>query len=126
VNGLVIMYADRETDSMKKAISETNRRRQIQFEYNQKNGITPQSIQKSKAKAITEFYDFSDLVAEKYQVNVKDVKELRKKIADLRKLMKQYSKDLAFEKAAEIRDEIKKLEMFDLKAEDSALEEVIE
>jgi protein-arginine kinase activator protein McsA len=40
--------------------------------------------------------------------------------------MKQYSKDLAFEKAAEIRDEIKKLEMFDLKAEDSALEEVIE
>ncbi len=124
VNGYVIMYADRETDSMKKAIHETNRRRVIQDEYNKKHGITPQSIQKSKAKGITEFYDFSDLVAEKHQINIKNTKELKSKIDELRLQMKAYAKDLDFEKAAEIRDEIKKLEMFDLKAEDSVLPEV--
>lgn len=122
-NGFVIMYADRETDSMKKAIRETDRRRAIQDEHNKKHGITPQSIQKSKAKGIAEFYDFSDLVAEKHQINVKNTKELKDKIHELRVQMKKYAKDLDFEKAAEIRDEIKKLEMFDLKAEDSALPE---
>lgn len=120
-NGLVIMYADRETDSMKKAIGETDRRREVQRAYNLKHGITPKSIVKSDARAITEFYDFSDIVAQKHKVNVNSTQELRDKIDELRDKMKKHAKNLDFEQAAELRDEIKKLETFQLKIQDSAL-----
>ena len=119
VNGRVIMYADRETDSMKKAISETNRRRKIQEEYNIKHNITPKTIKKNMAKGLTEHYGddfFADLEAEQRpKVIPKDLKDLREKIEKLKKEMKKEAKSLEFENAAQLRDEIKRLELLELK-----------
>src|SRR5690606_3549823 len=119
VNGRVIMYADHETESMKKAISETNRRRAIQEEYNKKHNITPQTIKKNMAKGLTEHYGndfFRDLEPELHaKVVPKDLKDLREKIELLRKDMKKKAKELEFEEAAALRDEIKRLELLELK-----------
>jgi excinuclease ABC subunit B len=118
-NGLVIMYADRETESMRKAISETNRRRITQQEYNQKHGITPKTIKKTMSRGLTEHYGaefFMDLEEEKQpKVVPKDLKELKEKIAKLKKEMKREAKNLEFETAANMRDEIKRLELLELK-----------
>ncbi len=118
--GLVIMYANHETDSMKKAISETNRRREVQAEYNKKHGITPTTIKKSMAKGLTEYYGedfFADIQDEEKRPKTvpKDLKELRSKIEKLKKDMKKESKNLEFENAAAIRDEIKRLELLELR-----------
>lgn len=118
-NGRVIMYADRETDSMKKAIAETNRRRTVQEEYNKKHGITPKTIKKNMAKGLTEHYGaefFADMDADKKpKVIPKDLKDLKDKIEQLQKEMKKEAKNLEFENAAAIRDEIKRLELLELK-----------
>lgn len=118
--GLVIMYADRETDSMKKAISETNRRRATQEEYNKKHGITPTTIKKNMAKGLTEHYGaefFADIKdPDKKPVALpKDIKEIRTKIEKLKKDMKKEAQQLEFELAANMRDEIKRLELLELK-----------
>ncbi|MCA1026769.1 excinuclease ABC subunit UvrB [Cytobacillus kochii] len=110
-NGQVIMYADRMTDSMTKAISETKRRRSIQEDYNIEHGITPQTIQKeirdviraTQAAETPEEYNSADKLS---QLNKK---ERQKLIADMEKEMKTAAKDLNFERAAELRDLILEL-----------------
>lgn len=118
--GLVIMYADRETDSMKKAIGETNRRRATQEAYNKKHGITPVTIKKAMSKGLTEHYGaefFANMNddSKKPLIVPKDIKELREKIETLKKQMKKEAKNLEFENAASMRDEIKRLELLELK-----------
>jgi excinuclease ABC subunit B len=101
-NGRIIMYADKITKSMKLAIKETERRRKIQEKYNKKHKITPKAIE----KAIRD-WEFA-----KEKVKTEDILELAKikDIDFLKKEMKKAAENLDFEKAAKIRDEIKKLE----------------
>ena len=105
VNGRVIMYADELTDSMEKAITETNRRRKIQMEYNEKHGITPQTIKKSirdtiRASVIEE-------TKEEYKLDSNTtMEELINKLTDE---MLEHAAKMEFEKAAELRDKIKEL-----------------
>jgi excinuclease ABC subunit B len=125
VNGRVIMYADRETDSMKRAIDETNRRRAKQMKFNEENGIVPISIHKEihdlteemSAKAVSEL---------RGEYKVKSVGaggmprgELRKIVAEVEKHMKDAAKNLEFERAAALRDEL--YELRSLLAEDESL-----
>ena len=105
-DGKVIMYADELTESMEKAISETNRRRKIQMEYNKIHNITPQTIQKSIRDTIKASY--VEDIQEEYKLdknaNMQDV------INKLTDEMLKYAADMEFEKAAELRDKIKELE----------------
>ncbi|CCQ96854.1 excinuclease ABC (subunit B) [[Clostridium] ultunense Esp] len=105
-NGTVIMYADTITESMRRAIDETNRRRSIQMEYNRIHHITPETIKKSVYEVIEATH-----AAEKkadYVTSIRDLamdrEERRKLIARLEKEMKEAAKDLFFERAAELRD----------------------
>lgn len=110
-NGRVIMYGDKITDSMAKAIQETDRRRSIQMAYNEKHGITPQTIQK-KVRDVIE----ATKVAEQktgYLAEVKQTKMSKKDrmslIERLEKEMKEAAKNLQFERAAELRDAVLEL-----------------
>ena len=113
VNGTVVMYADRITGSMERAISETDRRRRIQIESNERNGVTPQTIQKQvrdimegarsagkgrgRARRVAEpDTTYADLGPE----------QALKRIVQLEKKMYQHARDLEFEQAAQVRDEI--------------------
>ena len=113
VNGLVILYADETTGSMAKAIDESNRRRQIQFAYNQANNITPASIQKAVDDILASAYEADYVtvpaVAEDEAVYL-SVELLQKKISELHKKMMDAARNLEFEEAARLRDEIKALE----------------
>ena len=108
--GHVIMYADQVTDSMREAIEETNRRRQIQDAYNKEHGIVPQTIHK----------DVRDLISVSREIDPKETRmekdmesmsadELRQEIARMQKQMKKAAADLNFEEAAYLRDEMIKL-----------------
>ena len=105
-DGKVIMYADELTNSMEKAISETNRRRRLQKEYNEANGITPQTIKKSVRDTIKATI-VEDIKAEH---DIKDDEDISEVIEKLTNEMIKYAQDLEFEKAAELRDKIKELE----------------
>ena len=102
VEGRVIMYADVITDSMKRAIDETNRRREIQKAYNKKHNITPKTI----VKEIKNTLEITKKIDKVKDVKVKDIPE---EIEKLKALMKIYSKNLDFEKCIEIRDTISAL-----------------
>ena len=106
--GLVIMYADKITDSMAKAIGETERRRKLQMEYNEKHGIVPKTIIKDIRDTLGISYEEKDQ-KEKLSELVKNKKKREKIIASLEKEMKQAAKRLDFEKAAELRDMIMEL-----------------
>jgi excinuclease ABC subunit B len=114
-NGRVIMYADRESDAMKQAIGETNRRRALQLEYNEKHGITPTTIEKAiediikreEKEAMEDVKDEIDIRRSGYNLLVK--KDRKKYIKELEGQMFSYAKDLEFEKAATLRDEIEKI-----------------
>lgn len=120
LHGKVILYGDKITESMQKAIDETNRRRQIQMEHNQKHGITPQSVQKKLTKGLVEIYGLDDTTNDEYLLKAplkkyrQDPKALSKEIKRLRSEMKKASDNLEFEEAARIRDEIKRLELIEL------------
>ena len=105
-DGTVIMYADELTDSMEKAITETNRRRKIQQEYNEKHHITPKTIKKSVRDTIS-VTDAKDIEVEYKLEKEEDIKETISKLTDE---MLKYAADMEFEKAAELRDKIKELE----------------
>lgn len=113
-DGRVIMYADVITDSMRNAIDETNRRRKIQAEYNEKHGITPQTIK----KAVRDLISISKKVETSSDDIVKDIEsmsenEIDKLVAKIKKQMHTAAAELNFELAAKLRDqllEIKKLE----------------
>ncbi len=102
--GRVIMYADTVTDSMRRAISETNRRRMIQSDYNRVNGITPQTIQK-------QVRDVIEATTKIEEPKAKKVVSIEKQIALLTEQMKEAADALEFEVAARLRDEIQRLEV---------------
>jgi excinuclease ABC subunit B len=113
VRGKVIMYADRHTDSMKKAIAVTAERRAAQEAHNKRHGITPKTIEKAiAALAGTAQDDFVDLTKTAKEAKANDValEELPKTIIALRRQMNELAETLEFEKAAAIRDRIKDLE----------------
>ena len=104
-DGRVIMYADTITDSMRAAIDETRRRRELQMRYNEEHGITPQTIR----KAVRDLISISKKVAKQEEVLEKDPEsmsreELEKLIKDLQRQMKKAAADLDFETAAKLRD----------------------
>jgi len=111
VDGKVILYADKETKSIKKAIQETLRRREIQLEYNKKNKINAKSVKK-------EISDILESVYEKDYVKISEGSNvggnLKKHLKALDKKMKESASNLEFEEAAKIRDEIRKLESTEL------------
>jgi excinuclease ABC subunit B len=110
INGTVIMYADTITSSMKRAITESTRRRKIQLEFNEKNKITPRSIQKEIRQGIEDLEETEEFVMNLTGQN-KDEYELNKYIAELEYEMELAARNLQFEKAAEIRDKIKELKL---------------
>ena len=117
--GRVVMYADTITDSMRIALEETNRRREIQMRYNEEHGITPQTIR----KAVRDLISISRAVAKEELKFEKDPesmnrKELEKLIAEVQKKMQRAAADLNFEAAAELRDK-----MIELKKNLQMLEE---
>lgn len=108
--GHVIMYADKMTDSMRAALSETDRRREIQQKYNEEHGITPQTIK----KAVRDLISISKTIAKEELRFEKDPesmnrKELEKLVGEIQKKMKQAAADLNFEAAAELRDKMVEL-----------------
>jgi len=109
IEGHVILYADRQTDSMKRMMEETERRREVQTAYNQKHGITPQGIQ----KAVRDITDRMRMVAEPqatYEVHRQLSKDdLARVVKDLEAQMKESAHQLEFERAALLRDEIREL-----------------
>ena len=111
VEGKVILYADKDTKSIKKAIQETDRRRSIQISYNKKHKIDAKSIKK-------EISDILESVYEKDYVNISEGSNvggnLKKHLKALDKKMKQSASNLEFEEAAKIRDEIRKLQSTEL------------
>ena len=111
VDGKVILYADKETKSIKKAISETNRRREIQLAYNKKNNIDAKSVKK-------EISDILESVYEKDYVQISEGSKYRwkfkKTLKRIKQRMKEAASNLEFEEAAKIRDEIRKLESTEL------------
>jgi len=125
VNGRVIMYADRVTDSMKRALDETNRRRAKQLKYNEENGIVPISIHK-EIHDLTESMSAKAVSEMKGEYKVKGTgaqsvprSELRKIINEIEKQMQEAAKNLEFERAAAFRDEL--YEFKNLLAEDESL-----
>ena len=115
VNGKAILYADKMTDSMKKAISETERRRSKQTEFNKVHGITPKGVVKRIKDIIDGVYDVDEkrqeLKYEQEKAHYEDMseKQLAKEIKQLEKLMVDHAKNLEFEKAAQTRDQLLKL-----------------
>lgn len=105
-DGTVIMYADELTESMEKAISETNRRRGIQEKYNKDHNITPKTINKSVRDTIS-IIKQEDIGVEYKMENKDDIKETISKLTDE---MLKYAAEMEFEKAAELRDKIRELE----------------
>ena len=106
--GKVIMYADSLTDSMDKAISETNRRRKIQEEYNLAHGITPQTIKKSVRDTIKA--SITEDIQSEYDIGKDEsIEDIISKLTDE---MLKHAKAMEFEKAAELRDKIKELEKY--------------
>ncbi|UCE42887.1 MAG: excinuclease ABC subunit UvrB [Candidatus Aminicenantes bacterium] len=117
VDGMVILYADTITGSIKEAMNETNRRRVLQKEYNKKNNITPQSIMKRIDEVLTSVYerDYFDYLKISEDKDIYLSPEKRKKrMEELEKLMKEAVRNLEFEKAASMRDELKKLKKREL------------
>jgi excinuclease ABC subunit B len=113
VSGRVILYADTRTDSMKKAMAETNRRRKIQEAYNRKHGITPETVRKAIPDILESIYEADyvtvPMAAEKAEEYV-SLFEIPKLVTRLKKEMRAAASKLDFETAAEIRDRIKALE----------------
>ena len=113
VEGMAILYADKETDSMKTAIGETNRRRTLQAAYNEEHDITPESIRKNIGDLLSSVYEADYVgvpeVAETPEERYRTVEDLDKEIRALEKQMRESAKALEFEEAARLRDRIKKL-----------------
>ena len=124
-NGLVIMYADKVTDSMRKMMEETSRRRQIQIAYNEEHGITPKTVYKTREQIMSstavadvrmkkdiKYYseDIESLTAADPLLSYLPKEKIDKLVASMRNEMKTAAKNLEFERAAQIRDEIEKLQ----------------
>jgi excinuclease ABC subunit B len=112
INGMAILYADQITESMRKAIDETNRRRAKQIAFNLANGITPRGVTKHIRELIDGVYDVKSAKAgrealqEQARIGDLDEKEVSKEIKKLEKAMVEHAKNLEFEKAAQVRDQL--------------------
>jgi excinuclease ABC subunit B len=122
VNGTVMMYADTLTQSMQRALGETKRRRTIQAAYNQEHGITPQTIQKAIATPWAEVAeaDYVDLpkIAEEAEEYI-PIADIPRRIAALQKEMRGAASQLDFERAADLRDKIHRLQEQELALRDA-------
>ncbi|MCB9833693.1 MAG: excinuclease ABC subunit UvrB [Planctomycetes bacterium] len=119
VEGRVILYADHETDSIRAALAETGRRREIQESYNIEHGITPTTIKKKVAELLDSVFESDyvtvDLDAGDDKVErPEDLERIPEIVADMRKKMLELAEQLKFEEAAELRDQIKRLERLEL------------
>lgn len=134
-NGRVILYADRITGSMERAMGETSRRRTIQKAYNEEHGITPKTIIKRIPGDLTEIYGFQaqrDHKGKKKVIKLSDQLEkfggdpvkIRKEVDKLRKKMKTFASNLEFEEAAKLRDEVKRLELLELSIRDGDVDQI--
>jgi len=114
VNGVAILYADVMTDSLKNAVGETNRRREIQRQYNEEHGIEPATIIKAVDSDLVkmanlDYVDFGAALKTKVRGDLAEGEDLDKAIARLTKEMKEAAKNLDFERAAELRDKLREL-----------------
>ncbi len=109
INGRVILYADRITDSMRKAMDETGRRRRLQLEYNKKMGITPETVRSNIKDILGSIYEADYWTVPAVEEPLQEYSLNSDKIEELEREMKQAAQRLEFEKAAEIRDRIKRL-----------------
>lgn len=131
LNGRVILYGDTITESMEKAINETDRRRRIQSEYNEANGITPQSVKKRIRDGLGEMFDgtvSTPLGGENKSAAImnkfaQQPEKIQQEITKLRARMKELSANLEFEEAAKIRDEIKRLQIVELNVRSGEIEQ---
>jgi len=118
VNGQVILYADQMTGSMDQAILETNRRRKIQEDYNKVHHITPQTVKKSIRNILSSIYE-TDYFTVPLAADVKEAylsaKDIPVVIQRLKTEMKEAAQRLEFERAAELRDKIQRLEETELR-----------
>jgi len=118
VNGQVILYADKMTEAMDQAILETNRRRKIQEAYNQTHQITPQTVKKSVRNILASIYEadyFTVPAVSDIREDYISMKEIPTMIQKLKKEMKEAASHLEFERAADLRDKIHRLEEMELK-----------
>ncbi len=110
VRGKVILYADRETDSIREAVGETLRRREAQKVFNQANGITPESVASKITSLTASLYEADYVTVPLVADDEFDLAELPKRVEGLRKEMRQAADELDYERAAELRDQIRSLE----------------
>ncbi|MEZ0391469.1 MAG: excinuclease ABC subunit UvrB [Pseudobdellovibrionaceae bacterium] len=131
INGHVILYGDTVTESMRKALGETSRRREIQSEYNKKNGITPAGIKKKINEGLGDLFDGNPAsrigqepkkVVSLFEKFSENHSALVKEIETLRKKMKKAAENLDFEEAAKIRDEVKRLQILELNIKSGSVE----
>jgi len=111
-NGRVILYANEVTRSMQEAITETNRRREIQEKFNRKHGVVPQTIKKSVPKGLMEIYGYHQKGVSSDESHV--VQKIPEEVKILKKKMKEASNRLDFEEAVRLRDKIKRYELLEL------------
>ena len=116
INGKVILFGDRITDAMKYLIDETNKRRKIQTDYNLENNITPKTILKNideiRLSTVVADNEMEEIINDDIDIQIKnlDAIEIKDKVEDIKRKMLNYAKDLQFEKAALLRDQLEKLE----------------
>ena len=117
VSGKAVLYADTMTESMSRALAETNRRRGLQQEYNRQNNITPQSINKRIDEILTSVYE-RDYLDYTHLPKEKDIylspEKRKRRLVELEKLMKEAARSLEFERAARLRDELNQLKRREL------------